>query len=240
MKKRVNISVIILVFLFILYAGSRLRKNEKVEPESFQFEVPPYAEIGLFDAGTQSLKIENDKPLEITIWYPAFGDGSQNREIIYPYEVKFGKPLGAVKIASSAGKAIRNAAFDLSGNPYPLVVLSPGFSIGSTAYAWLGEHLASYGFVVVAPEHQEHLNPEDQLWRSAITRPQDILALFSYLDEQVLPGGQFEGLINTEVVAVIGHSYGGYTTLATGGAQIDMTGLQSHCQQAIEEEHSAA
>lgn len=238
-RKKVNISVIILVGLFILYSGARLRKNKDAELNSVQFEVPPYAEIGPFDVGTQSVEIENGDPLEITIWYPASGNPS-NQEYPYPYEIKMGKPLGTVSIASFVGQATKNASFNLSDGPYPLVVLSPGFSIGGNAYAWLAEHLASYGFVVISPEHQEHLNPEDQLWRSAISRPQEVLSVFSYLDEEVNAGGQYEGLINTDVVAVIGHSYGGYTTLAAGGAQIDRAGLQAHCQKAIEEEHAAA
>ena len=148
--------------------------------------------------------------------------------------------LGNVSIASFDGQAAKDASFNLSDGPYPLVILSPGFSIGSAAYAWLAEHLASYGFVVVSPEHQEHLNPEDQLWRSAVTRPQDVLSVFAHLDKEVKSGGMFEGLIDTESAAVIGHSYGGYTTLAAAGAKIDPAGLQSHCQQAIEEEHAAA
>ena len=229
-----------LIALSILFIGARSNQDYSQKAVNSLNDIPTYAERGSYQVGINEITIQDPNPLKLIIWYPAIDENTQGIETSYPYNVKMGKPLGTVKIASISGNAIRNPAYDLSDSPYPLVVLSPGFSIGSTAYAWLGEHLASYGFVVVAPEHQEHLNPEDQLWRSAITRPQDILALFSYLDEQVLPGGHFEGLINTEVVAVVGHSYGGYTTLAAGGAQIDMAGLQSHCQQAIEEEHPAA
>lgn len=238
--KKTNLSVIILVALFILFLGARSRQNRGDESLTSQFEIPPYAERGTNLVGKQDGEIESDNPLAITIWYPASDDETLNQGLTYSYDIKLGKPIGTVGIASFNGQAVEGASFDPSAAPYPLVLLSPGFSIGSTAYAWLAEHLASYGFVVVSLEHQEHLNPEDQLWRSAITRPQEILALFSYLDEQVEPDGKYEGLVNTDVVAVIGHSYGGYTTLAAGGAQIDMAGLQSHCQKAVEEEHAAA
>jgi len=150
------------------------------------------------------------------------------------------KPFGTVSIATFEGDAIKDAAFDHSGGPYPLVILSPGFSISSSSYAWLAEHLASYGFVVISPDHQEYLNPEDQLWRSAITRPRDILTTFNFLDEQVKTGRDFEGLINTDLVAVIGHSYGGYTALAAAGAQIDTDSFETHCREAIETEDPAA
>lgn len=64
------------------------------------------------------------------------------------------------------------APFTRPEQPYPLIVLSPGFAMGAEAYGWLAEHLASYGFVVTAPEHQEHMDPADQLWQAAVARPQ--------------------------------------------------------------------
>jgi predicted dienelactone hydrolase len=110
------------------------------------------------------------------------------------------------------------------------VILSPGFGIGSTSYAWLAEHLASYGFVVISPDHRETLDPQDQLWRSAITRPQELQSVIAFLDRETSPGGIFEGLIDTEQTAVIGHSYGGYTALAAGGARIDTDSFGDTCQ----------
>ena len=120
------------------------------------------------------------------------------------------------------------------------MILSSGFSFGGSTYAWLGEHLASYGFVVIAPEHQEHLDPSNGLWRSAIERPQDILHVLAYVDEQVMPGGEFESLIDPELVAVIGHSYGGYTSLAAAGAQINTPAFKNHCEEATASNHPAA
>ncbi len=154
----------------------------------------------------------------------------------YPYELKLGDPFGQVAIASYAGRATQEAPFKLAAGPYPLVILSPGFSIGTSAYAWLAEHLASYGFILIAPEHHEHLDPQDQLWRATIARPQDIRTLLAYVDEQTMPGGAFEGLIDPEQVAVIGHSYGGTTALAAAGARLDTERFQAHCQGALAEE----
>ncbi len=34
----------------------------------------------------------------------------------------------------------------------------------------------------------------------------------------------------SEGFAVVGHSFGGWTTLATSGAQIDLAGLNAHCE----------
>jgi predicted dienelactone hydrolase len=154
-------------------------------------------------------------------------------EISYPYEIKLDAPPEA--IATVAGRAISDAPYDLSADAYPLVILSPGFIIGRTSYAWLAEHLASYGFVVIAPEHQERFDPEmSDFWQAAITRPQDIHTVIAYADEQVTTDGTLEGLINTDSVAVIGHSFGGYTSLVMAGARFDINGMEALCQSANE------
>jgi predicted dienelactone hydrolase len=89
--------------------------------------------------------------------------------------------------------------------------------------------------VVIAPEHQEQLDAElNGLWQATITRPQDILTVLAYVDQQVGSGRTLEGLINADTVAVIGHSYGGYTALVAGGAQIDTDGFEAQCETAYE------
>jgi predicted dienelactone hydrolase len=50
----------------------------------------------------------------------------------------------------------------------------------------------------------------------------------------VEPGGIFAGLINKELVAAIGHSYGGFTALAAGGARMDTQSFESSCESANE------
>jgi predicted dienelactone hydrolase len=124
--------------------------------------------------------------------------------------------------------------------PYPLVVLSPGFSIGAAAYGWLAEHLASYGFVVISPDHSEILDPENELWRSAIARPYDVLTVFDYVDEHTGAGGRFERMINPTLVAVAGHSYGGYTSLAAAGARIDTRSFRFQCEGVLESDEPGA
>jgi predicted dienelactone hydrolase len=229
-NKITALTVLIFAVLFFLFLGARARQDKVEVISADQFESLPYAEDGLYQVGIKSPDIENDNSLANTIWYPA-NNGFIAQEFTYSYEVKLGKPLGTVSIASFVGQATINAPFDLSDAPYPLVILSPGFSIGSTAYAWLAEHLASHGFVVISPDHNEKLDPENELWRSAITRPQDILDVLSYVEEELEAEGALQGLIDINSVAVIGHSYGGYTALAAGGAQIDTESFQATCQE---------
>jgi predicted dienelactone hydrolase len=223
-------AVLILVVLFVLFMGARAKKPDGEKSANSHPDAATFAVTGPQSIGTRDLVIEGQTPMEIKVWYPASNIDNLKEKIKYPYEIKMGAPFGDVSIASFQGQATREAPFDIPTDPYPLVILSPGFSIGASSYAWLAEHLASYGFVVVSPEHRETLDPGNELWRAAITRPQDILTVFAYLDEQVNPEGSLEGLIDTDLVAVIGHSYGGYTSLAAAGAQIDTDAFQSQCE----------
>ena len=229
-KKLRNVFLVVLLIIagLAFWALSWSGKTTTVSAENVDGAI--YNEAGPFDVGTQQIAIRQVPALSATVWYPAEVENEKNKTMTYPYQIKMGDPIGWVAIARYGGQAMTAAPFDLSAAPYPLVVLSPGFSIASNAYAWLAEHLASYGFVVVSPDHVEQLDPQNQLWRAAITRPGDILAVFDFLDAQVQPGGSFERLVDTQTVAVIGHSYGGYTAQAAAGAQIDTASLEAHCQ----------
>ena len=141
----------------------------------------PYGTRGPHPVGLQSLdRAETIGSLDLVVWYPAEPTDGEPA-MTYPFEFKLFEPLGSVTLATAEGRATRGATADRAAGPYPVVVLSPGFGIGIGSYGWLGEHLASHGFVVVAADHDEQLNP-GQLWRSTITRPHDVLEVFDVLE----------------------------------------------------------
>ncbi|PWB69203.1 MAG: hypothetical protein C3F07_20060 [Anaerolineales bacterium] len=237
-KKSVNL-VIVFAVLALLFMGARANRETEVKYTNSSSTEPSYASRGSHPVGIRDLETDGESPLAIAVWYPASSASNSAEKVSYRYEIKMGDPFGRVSLATYDGDAFRDAAFDLSDGPYPLVILSPGFSFGASTYAWLAEHLASYGFVVIAPEHQEHLDPANELWRSAIERPQDILSVLAYVDEQTADGGVFDGLVNAERVGVIGHSYGGYTSLAAAGARINTPEFKAHCEEASASDHPA-
>lgn len=171
---------------------------------------------------------DEDSPIPMTIWYPALED-STRAATTYSYAINMLGPDTSTALATYGGGARHGLAADRAGGPYPLVILSHGFAITPSSYAWLAEHVASWGFVVLAPHHRESLDPGN-LWRSTIDRPDDIGATLAYAEETTRPGGELDGMIDSGSVAVVGHSYGGYTALAAAGARIDPQGLEASCE----------
>lgn len=98
-------------------------------------DAPPYGASGPHYVGMRSLALDDGTPVPLTMWYPALSGDKQITTARYPYRVKMGDPIGTVSIASYSGQAITDAPYDLSENPYPSVILSPGFALGTTTYA---------------------------------------------------------------------------------------------------------
>ena len=118
----------------------------------------------------------------------------------------------------------------------PLIVISHGLGSDLTTFAYLAKHLASHGFAVAVPEHpgssarqieallnglESDVTPPKEL----VDRPLDIKFLLDRL------AYSFGDKIDVENVGAIGQSFGGYTTLALSGAEINWDSLDRDCPQ---------
>jgi fermentation-respiration switch protein FrsA (DUF1100 family) len=122
-------------------------------------------------------------------------------------------------IADASGgttTAQRNAPFDASGGPYPLIIYSHGFSDQRTGGGYLGRHLASYGYVVAAPDFPltniaTFGGPQGA---DVVNQPGDV----SFLIDTLLADGddnRFAGAIDATRIGLAGLSLGGLTTSLT-------------------------
>jgi predicted dienelactone hydrolase len=122
----------------------------------------------------------------------------------------------------------------------PVVVYSHGYGeTRSTAAPYL-ELLASYGFVVIAPEHigSDYQYQQDLLAglrqdsfaaSEFVDRPLDVSYVLDVLEQK--NATEFGNRLNLQQVGVMGHSFGGYTALMLAGATVDFEQLQGQCQQ---------
>ncbi|MDJ0731235.1 MAG: alpha/beta hydrolase [Crocosphaera sp.] len=124
----------------------------------------------------------------------------------------------------------------------PLVIMSHGFASDRRFLRYLARHLASYGMTVVSVEHPgsdihaliktatgiklSQILPSEEF----IDRPQDISFVLNQLTLLNKNNLEFKGKFNTQKVSIIGHSFGGYTALALGGASLDLKALRRFCQ----------
>jgi predicted dienelactone hydrolase len=102
-----------------------------------------------------------------------------------------------------------------AAGPYPLIVYSHGFSSNRDGGAYLGEHLASHGYVVVAANYPlTHMNAPDRPYvKDVVNQPADISFLIDSLLRQGLDQSHtLAGMIDDQRIGVTGISLGGMTS----------------------------
>jgi predicted dienelactone hydrolase len=194
-------------------------------------DAPRYARVGDFAVGVREFTLEAaTRPLQVRVWYPAEADAGKEPTLDYPFVLTF----------TVSGQAYRDAPVSMTNAPFPLVVFSHGSGGTHVLHLWLIEHLASRGFIVMTADHPRNdvaatvgdgfnfLGARQDFAQSYALRPQDVLRQIALADE-LNGAGDFAAKINTDAIAVIGHSFGGWTALAVGGARMDFASLRAWC-----------
>ena len=120
----------------------------------------------------------------------------------------------------------------------PVIVFSHGLASRPEDFDEGLQQLASYGYLVAAPQHpgSDALYLQGMLEgfyknifdvNEFINRPLDISYVIDELERR--NPTQFQGKLDLNNVGVAGHSFGGYTVLAIAGATIDFDNLQKDC-----------
>jgi predicted dienelactone hydrolase len=188
-------------------------------------DAPPYALHGPYWVGMIGMDAETDfHPTQIQVWFPARDPAGEPESITY-----WASPTGELPIF---GHALFDAEPDSVGGPFPLVIFAHGLGGGNGGNAYLCEHLASEGFIVMAINYADSGDatvPADPAM-SIFTRPKDVSWQIDYAEQlNADESSKLHGLIDMERIAIVGHSYGGYTALVAGGALVDLTGPTSWC-----------
>lgn len=182
---------------------------------------------GPFNVGYRVLDLEyhedgRTEVLTVAVWYPTAAHSSLHR---------YGGP--------TKGKVALDAAPAVQGGPYPLLVFSHGYSGGGLGSVFLTEALAARGWVVAAPDHHDRHSAVrirtgqlETFDRQGLRRhareiaasgPEDRGKYLYRLDEmrlvidRLMASEAFRDVIDSNRIAVGGHSFGGYTALGLCG-----------------------
>jgi len=171
-----------------------------------------------YTGGTDSLY---DRPIKIEVWYPA--EISEGTESMTSYDEVMGnanskdRPLIPFKFL---GRANRDADVDLKEDPYPLVIVSHGYTGSRYLLTYLTENLASKGYVVVSIDHTESTFRDAAGFNSTLlNRSLDVLFVLNEMARMEQETGHFlNNLVNPDHTALIGYSMGGYGVINVAGA----------------------
>ena len=191
--------------------------------------LPDLRETGPFDVVTQTISIPGDSEnIEETADTGAIANNAAGLMDLY-----LPQPL-------------ENEAVSPDAEPIPVVVISHGVGGQRTHFTNLANHLASYGFAVVVPDHEPMAEPTEESLQSRlnelgeqlfgvmnpaefIQRPQTISGILDELERLSSADPGVMGRLDTDNVGIIGHSLGGYTGLALASEEINRRQLRRTC-----------
>lgn len=179
-----------------------------------------------FDKATGKAPLA-DRPLPVEAWYPATIPPGQVERTTYTSAMPGRLPAGMPKTFSIAGKALRDAP--PSNGTWPLVIISHGYPGSRLFLTYLGENLASKGYIAVAIDHTDSVFGEVRGFPSTLlNRSNDQLFTIDEFTRMASDKANFlAGKIDTKNVAIIGYSMGGYGALASAGAGYSQNGTAS-------------
>ncbi|MFT4808869.1 MAG: dienelactone hydrolase [Paraglaciecola sp.] len=199
---------------------------------------PELGKRGSYSVGVKTIEVTNpqqlstkdyksleDRTLTLEVWYPA---NTKDTDIQATYE----DVTRTHKAFSLQGHSVRDAKTNQQ-KIYPLVVLSHGYTGYRTIMFYLGEHLASHGYVVVGIDHTDSTTGEVDFENAPfagfpstlINRARDQQFVLDYFTSAK---SDLAKVVDTEHASVMGFSMGGYGAVNTVGGcyNFNQQGLQ--------------
>ena len=171
----------------------------------------PYA-VGV---STVTIDADGERPLTVDVWFPL--DDDVDTADLSPQQYTL--LPGVYYESPDTFAAIADQLAD--DGPFPLVVYSHGSGGLRYLHSSYTEALASYGYVVAAPDHtgntvfDRFAGGGAPFGEITFNRPNDVADVITAFTDAADPAaGPFATTVDADRVAVTGHSFGGYTAIA--------------------------
>jgi predicted dienelactone hydrolase len=197
-------------------------------------DAPELSVRGSYAVGVQTIEVVNknqvdvlsyakdslaryDRKLTLEVWYPTNAPAG-----IVSYDEVMGQngnPERPIIPFTFSGRATRKAAPLLKEAPYPLIIVSHGYTGSRYLMTYLTENLASKGYVVVSIDHMESTFRDAAGFPSTLlNRSLDDLFVLNEIARLSQDKRSFlSGLVNVENTALVGYSMGGYGAVNVAG-----------------------
>lgn len=202
-----------LLLTLLLLAGCRHGSAESC------YGAAPYADPGPHEVGVRTISVGD---VSAEVWYPAKPGATAGRQTD-AYDVRNELPLAErTKIPDDAqttfdAGAFRDVPVDTSRR-FPVIVFSHGFGGFRTQSSFLTAHLASWGYVVAAPDHPSR--SLSAVLTGAIGQDSGATALVATLDAlsaaNEIEGDPFFAALDVERAVLTGHSAGSLSVAGAG------------------------
>ncbi len=166
------------------------------------------------------------RPVAVSVWYPV--DSSTITSTtppaqypLYPWGTNL--PVSTSTDWESLGyDAAYEGPTPSNAGPFPLVMVSPGYTDDNWEYLYIGTRLASHGFVVAVIDHynegQYTFSSCENMVNAMFNRPRDVsFAITELLLKNDATGELLQGVMDPSKIAMSGNSLGGYAAYALAG-----------------------
>lgn len=186
---------------------------------------PAYEELGPDEVGSRTIALDDGR--RVVIWYPADAAAADAPTETFDIASLLSPELQAKIDADLRPQYEINAhigAEPAADGPYPVVLFSHGYAGFPEQSADLVTHLASWGFVVIAPDHVERsLSGLLGTAAKGVTPREDPEVLSASLDAAIADADDTESplheLLDLDKVAVAGHSAGASAAYLTASSE---------------------
>ncbi len=215
-RARTRLAVVaVLVAVLGVLAGCTSSSSDGAAPTTEAPGPTDYSAPGPYPVGTATLALDDAATQKVFLYYPAdparLGEGTKVTS--YSSGDAFPEAFRAIVPAQLVQEIPLDATRDapVADGPFPVVLYSHGFGSYPEYSANLLAHLASWGFVVAAPDHVSR-NLAAAATNSVQQGDADVADLRSTLDlvrRESGAGGRVAGAVDLDHVAAEGHSAGG-------------------------------